>query len=498
MKEKINNEKKPILKMFKDKKLYIFLLITIVFFGIFQKLEFATDTYCVFVTATKQYCEHFIISGRFFSALFLAITKILALTNEEKYFISFIIAIVATTFSLYELNDIIEKYIKSEIISILISTLIIINFCSIELFLFLEKGILMLSILFCILAIKCLIKYLDGNKKSIISTFIFMLLANFSYQGTVGIFIALGSILIVKYTKNIKQFIKYNIVVGLCYAIPALINYGMVKYIFKNSRVSGEHDLILSMKKIMVSTKQIIHETFSILPQNFFLIMLIVFVVINFIVIVISNEKKTHKLFYLLGEIYVIFLIYIASVAPQLLQSTDSIGFAPRNMYTFGSIIGIISFMILSYNEENKKILTVILTIFMIIYLIVQYNGFCNIERNRYILNYIDYYNAIQIEDKVEKYEKETGNKIIHVAVYKQNGNSTSYPLLWSSGDINVKATCPDWSRKDYLKYYLNREITEVQCDQEIYKTYFQNKNWTSFNLDQIILIGDTMHMCLY
>jgi len=35
-----------------------------------------------------------------------------------------------------------------------------------------------------------------------------MIIANFSYQGTVGLFVTLGTILVIKYSKNIKDFIK--------------------------------------------------------------------------------------------------------------------------------------------------------------------------------------------------------------------------------------------------------------------------------------------------
>ena len=101
-------------KIFTDKNFYIFILITFMFFGIFVKLEYALDTYCVFEMSTKSYCEHFLMSGRPISALFLAVTRFLNFTPNGIYTTSFIIAIIATIASLYILFNIIKKDIKNE------------------------------------------------------------------------------------------------------------------------------------------------------------------------------------------------------------------------------------------------------------------------------------------------------------------------------------------------------------------------------------------------
>lgn len=76
-----------------------------------------------------------------------------------------------------------------------------------------------------------------------------MLLSNFSYQGVVGIFIAIAIIYILKYSKNIKEFIINNIVVALSYGIPAIIDYVLIKIVCKSSRVSGNIIWPESLKK---------------------------------------------------------------------------------------------------------------------------------------------------------------------------------------------------------------------------------------------------------
>ena len=89
--------KDKIKKIFQDKNLYIYGLITIVFFGILSKLEFATDSYVVFMQPTKQYMLWFLKSGRLISACFLGACRLLNLgTPFRMYTVSFIIAIIST------------------------------------------------------------------------------------------------------------------------------------------------------------------------------------------------------------------------------------------------------------------------------------------------------------------------------------------------------------------------------------------------------------------
>ena len=114
-------------KIIEDKYIYIFFIITMMFFGIFIKTEYATDTYCVVATDTSHYCKHFLYSGRPISALLLFVTRALGFGTDGIYFTSFAIAIICTVASMYILFNILKKDLKSEISSLIISILIIIN-----------------------------------------------------------------------------------------------------------------------------------------------------------------------------------------------------------------------------------------------------------------------------------------------------------------------------------------------------------------------------------
>ena len=196
-------------EILKDKKLYLYLLVVITFFGIFISMNYSVDTYLLLASPKMGYIREFISSGRIITSLFFLIMGVLHLPHYLMYLMSFILAITITTLTIYELNSVLEKYIKNKLLALLLPILIIINPFVIELWLFIEMGIMMLSIFACVKAYKHFDSYLlTKDKKEIKNIFIYMLLAVFSYQGTLAIFIALCAYSTIKQSKNIKEFIN--------------------------------------------------------------------------------------------------------------------------------------------------------------------------------------------------------------------------------------------------------------------------------------------------
>src|SRR5574344_1894839 len=150
---------KDILRNKNNRTILIFLIISLAFFGILINMEYATDTYTVFIEGGREDVKHFLGDGRFISAFFTCAFKVLNLNEITIYLLSYCAAIIFLVISLNELKKIIDKSINNETISIIISVLILVNTFIIELFLFIEKGIMIFSILMSILAIKKLLKY---------------------------------------------------------------------------------------------------------------------------------------------------------------------------------------------------------------------------------------------------------------------------------------------------------------------------------------------------
>ena len=421
----------------------------------------------------------------------------MSLNNSTIYFISFILSFIFTVLAIYKLYTILKNDIDIKILAILSSILIVLNIFSIELYLFLEKGILILSVLCCILALESIVKFFKGNKKSIILSFIYMIIANFAYQGTVAIFVALSAIYIIKYTKNIKSFIINNIATAVCYGGPALINYLWAKKIFINPRMNSEYNIIKSVEKIIMGMQEMVKNTYNILPKYLFILILLAIIIIGIISILNQKEKKSKKVWLILGIPYIIILTITVTILPQMLLSTDSISFVPRSTFAFSSLIGLLVAYI-CMNVKIKDISKSVLVGILILYLSIQYISFQQIINDRYIVNYMDYNQFLQIEEKVKMYETETGKKIEKIAFYPSYQMQKSYDNIKVIGETNLKVMYTEWSRKCYLEYYFKRKFTQISGTKEIYNKYFKDKSWNAFNEGQIILIDNTMHLYVY
>lgn len=490
MKEKIKN-------ILNDKNLWIFTAIVLIFFGVFLRMEFAVDSYATLTFSLKQFFNQFASSGRFLLIIAGGLLKILKIKPEVVYVISFITAIICMIVSLYKLYTIIEKDIKSKTMKIILPVLIILNAFSIELFLFIEKGIMIFSVMMSVFAVGEIKKWLeDKEKKHLIKTFIYMLLSNFSYQGVVGIFIAIAIIYILKYSKNIKEFIINNIVVALSYGIPAIIDYVLIKIVCKSSRVSGNIIWSESLKKVGNSTLEMIKSTYRILPKYFLLILIIVLLGLIIYQILTKKVDTKFKLIDLSKILYIIAAVIIGAVAPQLMQNTDSIWFVARSTYSYASLFGILSLYAFMNYDIKIYVKYIILTMSAIL-LVVQFYRFNIIETDRYKLNAIDYQITKEISEEIDKYEKDTGNKITKISIYEDKMTGYTYSGIFATGDTNIKAYMNNWSILYILKYYCGRDLKEAENDPEI-EEEFKNYNWENFEKGQLKFKGDTLCLCKF
>ena len=337
-----------------------------------------------------------------------------------------------------------------KLVSLLISVITIINPFSIELFMYIEKGILTLAVLLSVLAVKSFVKYLEGNKKFLIWMVLLMLVAVFCYQGVVGIFIAISAVFIILYSKNIKDFIKNNFIILLGYGVPAIINFLTVRIFFVNDRVNGEIILGESINKILQGTSSMLN-TYGILPKETFIILLGLIILLAFLTIVLNKEKVSRKIVRILSLIYLIIVTLAITIVPQIMQNTSSIWFVPRSTYCFASIIGIVAMYIVLCTKDYKikskiEIVKITISILAIILLIIQFYKFNGIEIDHYNVNYLDKINSLQIGNKILEYEENTGNKITNIAIYEDKNVNYTYPGIIAIGDMNITGFFPDWS----------------------------------------------------
>ena len=476
------------------KKVFIFYtFITLLFFGILIKLEFATDTYAVFNFNKEEVFMQYAMSGRFITGFIFKILKSINISEKIIYTLSYLLAVICAIFSQYFLYKIIETDVKSKALKILIPTLIIINPFSIELFLFIEKGIMWFGVLMCIIAVKSVKDFFETKqKKYIIYATIWMFIANCSYQGVVGIFVAILLVYILKFSRNFQEFLNYNAIVGSIYAIPAIIDYLIAKILFKSSRINGKFNILESIKIILKNAFNMSVKTYEIIPKYVF-ILLILF---TFTVFCSKIWKEKKKLISTIKFFYIMLGIIFFAIVPQIVQPTNSIWFVPRTTYCFASMYGIlVLFIVMNYDVEKfSKNLILIISITFVIF---QAQKFIIIEKDRYILNNQDEQITMQIIEQINNYETQTENKIKNVAVYQDEKPNYTYEGIFATGDMNIKCYSTDWSTIEILKYYSKRDFKMTERDKKIEQD-FKKQNWDDFNTNQIIFKENTINICNY
>ncbi len=472
------------------KKICFYFFISVLFFGLLFKIEYATDTYSVFNFDKQAIFNQYAMSGRFISAVVGKIVKTLNLSEQAIYLGSYVLAMTCAVFSQYLLYTIIEKNVENNIIRLIIPTLIIINPFSIELFLYIEKGIMWFGVLMCIVGVKSIVNYFETKKKKfILFAMILVFIANCSYQGIVGIFVSITLAFILKHSNSIKQFIINNFIVGSVYAVPAALDFLIMKLIFKTNRTNGQVVFIDSLKKILKYLIQMYVKMFNILPKYAF-ILLILFTFGVFC----SKIWKEKKILHILKIMYLIIGISFLAVVPHFIQPTDSIWLVPRSTYSFASMYGII-FLYLEMNYEITGLLKKSIIAISCFFILFQAQKFIKIEKDRYILNKKDESIAMQIIEQINKYEKQTGKAITQVSIYEDEKPKFTYDGIFATGDMNIKCYSTDWSAIEILKYYSKKDLKLVEKDKEI-ELRFKNRNWDEFNFEQIIFKDNTINIC--
>lgn len=238
-------------------------------------------------------------------------------------------------------------------------------------------------------------------------------------------------------------------------------------------------------------------NTYLMLPKYLFAILIVAICFIIIYEILSKKENTKGKVIDILKILYIIGAVLFASIAPQIMQNTESIWFVARSTYSYASLFGIlVLYLFMNFkNIKNKNKNFVI--ILSLVLLIVQFGRFNEIETSRYKTNEMDYEITNKIVSKIQEYENQTGNKITNIALYEDKSMSYAYNGVFTTGDTNIKAYAKDWCIIYILKYYAGMDLIETSQDSEIVEK-FNNQDWKFFDDNQLIFSGNTMHLCKY
>lgn len=482
--------------------LLLFFLIALIFCGGFIRPHFTTDTYNQIEFSTSQMLQWHLQNGRLLTAFGLGIARVFHLSFEMTSIISTLLAIVFLTFAMFNLYRLLSKDVAmSKIWSILATVLFFVNPFLTELFVYIETSVMLFGILLCVLAAKTFWQYLNtADRKSKYRNLFFTIglvsLATFCYQGIVGVFIVLATILVIKSAQNVKQFIKDTAISVMCYAVGPVINVLCIKLFFHNVRVGGEIDILESIQRLAGGSVNAI-RMFEIIPAWCYWGLFVLIVLVS-TVIALKKSGGKRTLLMMAQYAYIAVVTVLAAFAPQILQNSASVWVVPRSTYVFAAMVGVI----LVISAMQKKFLKTQVGIAglcfaIVIYLFVVLVGFQRVISSNYVVAEMDMVRSLTIGEKIRQSES-VGDEIIKRVMIAMDGNHMfSYPGVFVFGDVNLSTYATDWSDIKGLNYYTGRDFEKVKNTAE-WEEFCKGSERTFVDGDLVVVEGDVAKICLF
>ena len=173
------------------------------------------------------------------------------------------------------------------------------------------------------------------------------------------------------------------------------------------------------------------------------------------------------------------------------------ISVVPRTVYVMGAGMGIILILYLLL-EDKSRIRIYAAAGYAVLFLGIQYFNTCQMETSHYVSVGIDYYDVNYIAQQVWIYENDTGNQINRICIYTDDSPLGIYYGLTGYGAINERVMSNTWAAGNVYKRFTGTDYIIEEGDPQVYEQYFKGKNWHYLDDEQIVFIGDTLHLCLY
>lgn len=377
------------------------------------------------------------------------------------------------------------------------SYVLIFNQCTLEYLLFPESAVMCFGLLCVILAS---IYTIEDVKFKWIKVFLLLFLTMISYQGlgmAFPIFVIFLQFLNLKNTKNKKSIIKNLIISAIIMIVAVILEFLIIRLCnsalgTESTRISIEDfydfEIILTMfiNYGIKSSMSLFVNFMNMLPRLFLPLIALLSIILLF------KDKKTS--IYILPIIIIIYLIMIEN---SIFMTVFTMGETGRANWITPLEWGMSLIYLLIYFDKNK-LLGKIVTIFIIFSF--SFNSFMLLQNSSYhtAANLIDRNDGYAINRKIEKYEKETGNKITKFSYIYEYFSSPYAIGIKQLGSLTERALSCPWSINQSLNYYTNRKLELVEFPREIEIKLKSVFNYEEFSVDQIYLENDTMYILVY
>lgn len=473
--------------------------LVLLYFGINSYLSFATDTFATFSTGFYGAgLDMAMRNGRPVIGVMYILYALSGLSNVSFYYISSLLALLFLVCSVWIYQSTLTRYGVKENIGILLAFASVANIFIIEYFMFIEKCGFMLAILLNVIGVYWIEKFFDDHKiRHCCFSMVSMILAAFTYQGTIALFVILSMPFASRRAKTFRQYFLNGTAILVTYISSALINLLAFRFIFKNTRISAEINYFAQLKSVLEGVGYNSKFTFNILPPYVFLT---AGYVCFFTALVWSMVYLKKRLWRILNVFNIVIAAFLFSTA-SIIQGSG--WWSTRVVYPLASVVAVLAINIFIDEKETmnifvQRILRITSLLAILLVLLFQYFAFNKIYIDKYKSNALDEYRYTYIYQEICDYKESTGKDITQIAFYEDAKRyDAQYRNLYDTGDLVVSAFTTPWSDISAMNYYLKTNYVKVDPEEK-YKEYFSGKDWNCLSQEQLIFDEDTLHLCVY
>lgn len=476
-------------KMFCDKRFYIICAISLLFFGILFKFQYATDTYVVQLDIV-EYSKWALQTGRPINALLFYVFGVMNAPVQALYYFSFTAGLILLPFAIYLTMDLFENKLNKWM-ALLFALILIINPFVIEYFLFIESCCFIMCILLTIISIRFFVKFIGGKRLCIIPCLCLEIIVCFSYQNMIALFAVLAICFIALKVKKIKPFLLYTVVAIGIYGLAALPDFIFMKVSGMATRTSTGIEFG-NIIKVLTAGGPVVT-----------CIAIITIVGVIFLLAFLKHKYRGDgRCYWVHLSIYAFLFLgsIIATLAPYLFVDPASAVPSYRTLYP---LIVLLVYLIFEFAFKEKfeqlQIKPRKWQVSAIIgCLVAEFALFQTIFVGRFINNAEDEKEIRLIQNEITKYETESGTKITSLSFYKDGDSHVSHDGAICLG-INLKAFMTSWSDIASVNALLNTKYVKVDNDKTIYNTYFKDYKSNTFDASkQLVFLDNVLHIYVY
>ena len=478
------------------------LMLNIIVLSNFLKMHYAQETYRMNETGFSYAAKNaFLKSGRPITACIYYLSNFLRININVYVIIMSIISVIAISLAIYTLFKTLDnlqtkKTICNSIIVFMLSYIVVLNFCTTDLLVFAESGVLCVALFF---AVKASTLNATDSKYKYLKMAIYSVIVVFCHQAILNLYIPLSlMIIVIKHKDNTKKAFKEGMLVLVIYSVALLINILTAKCINPIIGINSRPTMIPTLKYVIGTyikyLDYMLVNTLYIGAKFWYIAVMSVITVIYFVMNILNKNKKIYLFYYVVILISAILL----PIMPLIIQEESEQYLELRMCLSFGASIGImLIYIFATLNLKSEKLFNLLILITSIVFIL---NGMYIVHSSSQMVatNLLDRNLAITMINRIEKYEKENDITVKNIAIDFDTNPEYYYAGSKRYRCLTLKSFATDWSVIGILETYSNRTFNRVDMLDTIHTKYFENKNWNCYDEEQCIFLDDTLYFCIY